>query len=245
MSQSLRRGLQLLNELSYGPAGLQDLGAVLGVHRSTTLRLLQAMQDEGYARRTHDGLWSLGAAHLTNGRRSLERFDLRAEARPHLLALADKTEATVHLGQAVQGRIIYLDKIDKPGPLRLYSEVGLEVSLHTSALAKAILSQMDKVERETYLERMTFERYTETTITNRDVYRERLESIPEAGWAEDRGEHEGFVNCISVPLVSPEEPLWAAISVTVFRSHMSLEGLRDLTPVIRETAHRITGTISA
>jgi len=70
-----------------------------------------------------------------------------------------------HLGREIEGDdIVYVDKVDPVGGLRLYSQIGKPVRLHTAAVGKAILSQQPEGAIEMFLRRCNFERFTDSTI---------------------------------------------------------------------------------
>ena len=87
MSQSLDRGVQILEFLSEGPLTLADLAARLQIHRSTTLRLLQTLEGRGYARRVPNARWALGFSVIAAAHRVLASMTLRDVAHEYLLSL--------------------------------------------------------------------------------------------------------------------------------------------------------------
>lgn len=50
--------------------------------------------------------------------------DLRSVAAPHLAALQDATQESVHLAVLNGGQVTYLDKIEGRHTLRMHSQVG-------------------------------------------------------------------------------------------------------------------------
>ncbi len=120
MSQSLSRAVRLLTELAEGPHSLDDLAAVLDVHKTTVLRLLRTLEDDRLVFRDAAYRYHLGAGLFALSSRALEQRPARAAAAPHLAALNRETGHTVHLAAYEGGEVVYIDKY----PDALLSELG-------------------------------------------------------------------------------------------------------------------------
>jgi len=96
-SQTLDRGLQVLELLSDHPEGLTvtDIAAKLGVGRTVVYRLVATLDQHGFLRRSADGRCRLGVAALSLARQIQPM--LRDAALPVLRRLADSVGTTAHL----------------------------------------------------------------------------------------------------------------------------------------------------
>ena len=96
-NQTLARGLRVLLAITDSKKGLtvQQVGELLGVHRSIAYRLLQTLADFGLAARGRDGLYTPGARLATLAEAYLPT--LRDAARPVMRSLADRLQSTVSL----------------------------------------------------------------------------------------------------------------------------------------------------
>ncbi len=240
MSQSLERGLAILDLIAERPMALSAIAQALEVHRSTALRLLQSLEGRGYARRTQDSKWGLGFALIAAANRALDSIVLREVAHEHLLALSRQLGHTIHLAQLVDDEVVYVDKVEGAGALRMHSRIGTPVELHTSGVAKAILAYAGPAQRSRLISRCDFRRYTETTITSREEYAAELEQTRVRGWAIDDGEHEPYVNCVSLPIFDARGRVQAALSVTALKALADLDALEGELPVIREAVSQIS-----
>src|SRR5579862_2894976 len=97
-SQTLIRGLDVIELVADGPIALGELADRLGLTRSTTHRLASALVDRRYLRFVPRSGYSLGPKLLELGFRVRDELDLPRVAGPHLEKLALLTEDTVHLG---------------------------------------------------------------------------------------------------------------------------------------------------
>jgi len=97
ISQTLDRGLSVLERLAAEPSGLtvNELAAALGVGRTVVYRLLATLEDHRLVRRDHDGRARLGVAALGLAR-AVQPL-LRSASLPALRELADTVGATAHL----------------------------------------------------------------------------------------------------------------------------------------------------
>lgn len=239
MSVTVHRALTAIEFLAGRPRTLTEITKFLEVHKSTALRLMQTLEKDGFAR-VAGGRYAIGFRMITLAHTALDAIDLRTAARDHLVRLSDQFGHTIHLAQPTPSGIVYVDKIEGPGALRMQSQVGSSAVLHTSGLAKAILAHLEDPERGTLLKRVTYEKYTARTITTPAAFTHELKTIRERGWAEDDAEYEDFVNCVAVPLFGFGGRVVGSISITALRAMVPMEQLRDFVPTLRSSAHAIS-----
>src|SRR3954462_15644113 len=110
-SQTLLRGLDVIEAVADGPVPLAALATRLGLTRSTTHRLATALIDRHYVSFLPRVGYQLGPKLLELGFLAQQQTDVVQVARPHLEALATSTEDTVHLGVLDAERALYLDKV--------------------------------------------------------------------------------------------------------------------------------------
>ncbi|GLY68802.1 IclR family transcriptional regulator [Amycolatopsis taiwanensis] len=240
MSQAVERAIQILEMLTIGPQHPNAVAERFGVHRTTALRLLQDLCQGGLARKREDGTFAVGYRLAGLAQAALDQFDLRGVAHPHLAELGRKLRLTVHIATVDDGRVIYVDKIEPPGTIRLYSQIGKPVVLHTSGVGKTILAFMPEDERAQLLRGYDYQRFTDATITTAEGFAARLREIRERGWGEDDGEYESYVNCVAVPVRDGTSAVRTAISVTALKAQIDLAGLRQHLPAIRNAAQAIS-----
>lgn len=227
MSQTVERAIDIIEFTSTAPRTLAEVAERLGVHRSTALRLLRTLTDGGLTRRREDGRYGVGYRLAGLAELAHDQFDLRNIAHGPLVTLAQSCRHTVHLAAIMDDDIVYVDKVDPEEGLRLYSQVGKPVRLHTSALGKAIVSQQPEDTREAFIERCEFERFTGSTITTPEAYRSELLIARAQGWAVDAGEMEDFLNCIAAPVRRSAGDVVAAVSITALNAKADLETLKS------------------
>ncbi|CAM00887.1 IclR family transcriptional regulator [Saccharopolyspora erythraea NRRL 2338] len=243
MSKTVAKAVQVLDTVAEGPRTVSELARGLGVHASTALRMLQPMLDAGLLARGSDGRYRLGLRLAELGQQVLEGIDLRSIARPHLIALAEATRATVHLSQLVDDRIVYVDKIEGAATIRTYSRIGRSVPLHTAAAGKVIMAALPPERRKRLLAGHEFTRYTEHTITDPDQLDECLAEVARRGYATDEAEFEPLVHCVGVGIPDISGRVGAAVSLTTVRASREPGELRRLAPHVRNTAMAIAADL--
>jgi DNA-binding IclR family transcriptional regulator len=240
MSQSLGRALQILASLSEGERSLDQLAAELDVHKTTVLRLLRTMEAERFVRRDAAHRYRLGSRLFALADVAREQHVVREVAAPHLRELNQKTGQTVHLAAWENGEAVYIDKLDSVRSVRMYSQVGVPAALHCTAVGKVLLAAQPKRSREALLASMDYYAYTPNTITDPDALRGELGLVRERGWAQDRAEHESFINCVGAPITDHDGRVVGAVSVSVPDVLLNYEQVLELLPDLLATAKAIT-----
>lgn len=243
MSQTVTRAIEILRFVADEPRSLTEVARHMDVHKSTVSRLLASLEREGLTRRTPDGKHALGFKLLFFAERVLGQIDLRSIAHEHVLALSRKVGQTVHLAQLIGDEVIYVDKVDGPGPIALSSRIGVRAEFHTSGVAKAILAYLDSPSRRRMFGNVTFRPYTETTITSLVAFQRELDLVRRRGWAVDNGEKEDFIRCIACPIFDAQGKVTMSLSVTALQAATPLSELTKMLGDLQETAGIISTEI--
>ncbi|MFI6444781.1 IclR family transcriptional regulator [Kitasatospora sp. NPDC050543] len=240
MSQTVTRALRLLAELGEGERSLDQLAELLGVHKTTVLRLLQSLEQERFVYRDGAYRYHLGAGLFALAGLALEQRGVRRAAAPHLAALNAATGQTVHLAAFEGGEVVYIDKYDSRQPVRMYSRIGLRAALHCAAVSKVLLTALPPAERERVVAGIDFTPFTANTLTTPRALLAELESVAARGWAQDHAERESFINCVAAPVLDATGRVVAAASISVPDVVLPYEGVLALLPQLRDTARAIS-----
>jgi IclR family acetate operon transcriptional repressor len=183
----------------------------------------------------------IGASVLWLAARRLEQLELRSVGRPLLAELRDRTGETVHLGVLEAGQVVYVEKLESPGPLRMASMVGRIVPAHSTALGKAMLAYLPREQVERIVERHGLVRRTPNTITDPARLFQELAAIRARGYSIDNVENEEGIRCVGAAIFDHRGRVAGAVSVSGSVASISLErARRELGPLVRETAQRIS-----
>jgi DNA-binding IclR family transcriptional regulator len=240
MSQTVARALSIIEFFAEKPRSLTAVSQHLEVHKSTALRLLQTLEAGGFARQNADGAYTVGFRMVALAQQALDDIDVHAVAHPHLLALSRRIGHTLHLAQLMDDEIVYIDKVEGEGAVKMRSRVGSPAELHTAGIAKVVLAYLEEPVQSRLLQRVTYRRFTDTTLTSAASLRHELEKTVVRGWAEDDGEFEDYINCIALPIRNARGVVRAGLSMTAVRALAPLEELRAYVPQLKEAATAIS-----
>lgn len=236
-SQTLLRGLDVLEAVAGGSIALTDLAARLGLNRSTTHRLANALVERRYLTFTLRLGYRFGPKLLELGFLAQEQADIVQLARPHLEGLAASTEDTVHLGVLDGGRALYLDKISGRRRVEISSRVGDRQPLTSTGLGKALL--LDTIERD-WRKLFKDDDPAERRRIDYALWLERMEGYVMRGYAFDLEENEDQIRCVAAPIRDPSNRIVAALSVSSAAQYMDDDRMTAMTVDVLATAHAIS-----
>jgi DNA-binding IclR family transcriptional regulator len=236
-SQTLFRGLDVLEVVAEGAITLGDLADRLGLTRSTTHRLASALVDRRYLSFVPRIGYTLGPKLLELGFRVRDELNLPRVAGPQLERLALLTEDTVHLGVLDHGRVLYLDKIPGQRRVNIRSRVGEMQPVSSTGLGKALILDLDEA---AWTDFFRAEKGARRASVSLNEWLARMRHYAQVGHAFDLEENEDQIRCVAAPIRDVASRIVAAISVSSAAQYMSDERMRVLTKAVVETAHRIS-----
>lgn len=245
-SQSLVRGLNLLERLSLSPGGLvlSEVAEQTDLAPSTTHRLLQALQSQGFVTQDNElGVWKIDVMTFRIGNSFLEARDFVGASRPFLRRLTAQTGETANLGVRDNGTAVFLAQSESPQMMRMITRLGSRAPLHASGVGKALMAWLPDDELERILDERGLDRLTENTLHNLEVLREGLLEVRRQGFACDREEHAIGLHCVAACLHDEHGIPLAAISVSGPVARIPEARLLELGTMVRDTAAAITASL--
>lgn len=237
MSRALEKGLHLLSCVADGHDTLGELARVSGLPKSTVHRLTTVLVDQRLLR-YQDRRFRLDYRLLELSAAARRQIDYVAVARPHLEELSARTSETAHLGVLGNGHIVYLEKVEGDRGLQLRSYVGLRVPAQTTALGKMLIACRPPHEWRSHLLEVTPR--TPRSITDRALMHDELVRVRAQGFALDLEENEPGTRCVAAPVWDASGHVIAAISISGASIYLSDARVRELVPVVRETAQAVS-----
>ena len=119
---------------------LQDIKERLGISRSTLFRLLYTLEKNQYLNKTETGKYELGLTLFILGNSFSMESQLKKAAAPHMRALSQRVNLSIHLGILVGTSVVILNKIDPPNRITMFSRVGIAVPAHCTGQGKTLLA---------------------------------------------------------------------------------------------------------
>ncbi len=140
-SQAVDRASALLALVveSGAPRTFTSLVDELGLAKSTTSRLLQALERSRLVQRDQTGAFRPGALFSLYAARPSALHDLVELARPTLDRLGELSEETVNLAVPRGSEVVQIAQVDSRYLLGATNWVGVDVPAHCTALGKVLL----------------------------------------------------------------------------------------------------------
>jgi DNA-binding IclR family transcriptional regulator len=240
-SQTLLRGLDVLEAVATGANSLAQLAIAVKLNRSTAHRLASTLVDRRYLSLTPPHGYGLGPKALEIGYQARVQLNIPRVAREHLEGLAVKTGDTVHLGMLDGTRALYLDKIPGRRRVEISSRVGELQPLRSTGLGKALLLD----ETETSLRH--FYRYENKSGQHYSVteaaWMRRMREYVAQGYAFDLEENEDRIRCVAAPIRDSTGNIKAAISVSSAAQYMDDRRMEALIEDVRSAARQISADL--
>ena len=108
--------------------------------------------------------------------------------------IVDECGETSQVGILERGRVLYIDKVDSPQLVQLKSDIGKTLPFSTTAIGKALVSEMDEAE----VRHMLANEHADPS--SGDALLHELEEVRKTGFSYDWGETVADIRCIAVPL---------------------------------------------
>lgn len=234
-AQTLIRGLEILSVVADGTGNLQEIANALGLTKSTTHRLANAMVEQRFLNFTPRIGYSLGAKLIELGHRASQQMSLPRVAYEHLAQLAMATGDTVHLGVLENDSALYLDKIPGSRRIEISSRIGERQPLSSTGLGKALLLDHTKVQLEAIYNQEQSQYHT-----NLESWLERMRTYSLQGCAFDLEENEDRIRCVAAPIRNASNKIIGSISVASAAQYMDDERMNELRGSVIATANAIS-----
>jgi len=210
-TQAVDRAAQLVATVVHADEALTfaDLQEASGLAKSTTSRMLAALERGGLLERDDDGSYVAGSLFWLYAARHDPWEELVRLAHPAMDAIGAQTSETVHLSVTRGEKVVQVAQVDSRYLLGTRDWTEIDVPAHTSALGKVFYAWGALPLPTTALERLTDETLVEPEQLRRDGARAR-----KRGWAVTRDELEVGLTGVAVPVQGPHGDVVAALGVS-------------------------------
>lgn len=243
----LNKALDVLEAIRAAPngLGLADLSRGTGIPKPTAYRIVSTLEGRGYLDRREDGRYRL-ARRLGPERPDEPREEtLRRVARPVMQRLVDSCKETVNLGVLDGSEVTVIETIESPQAVRMTSKVGNRRFLHSTALGKIILADMEESEVVRFIRRKKLPRQTPNTIVGEKELIEELRKIRQQGYAVDNQEHEPDGRCIGAAIQGSSGRVVGALSVSGPVHRMTRPHVRSVLAQLLRACESVSAELSS
>lgn len=241
-AQSVTRALALLKCFTDARPewSLADLARALELNKTTTYRLLAALEAEGMlARSTTSGAYRLGPELIVLGNTAMRSNDLRTVSHDLLVQLAEQSGETSTIEILAGKDVIVLDEVASRYLLGMAQEVGARLPAHATSTGKLLLAHIPDSDVEAHLAG-GMPRYAVRTLGSLTALRKEFPVIRKQGYATSSNELEpGFV-AIAAPILDHAGKVTAAVSIGGPEARLQGEAWDAAIEVTRQTAIAIS-----
>ena len=240
-TQAVSRALQLLKlfDDDSPELDLQTLSESSGLNKSTTFRILTALESEGLVKKTTLG-YSLGAEAIVIGGRAMRSNNLRQSSRHHLEALSQKTGETVtlevlQLSDEDELFSLVIDEVVGKHLVGISQYIGSRLPVHATSSGKVLLAfqqNMLALPQEA-------KRFTKQTLKP-SALKTQLKQIRKDGYALAKGELEAGLMTAAAPIFDTNGDVQAALSLVAPSIRVDERALKSLANDITESARLIS-----
>lgn len=215
--------------------GVSELARRLELGKSTVHRILGTLTSEGLIEQNPlTGNYRLGLLMFELGEAVRVHMDLHAAAGPVLASLREETRESCQVGILDGIEVVYVDRLESPQTLRLFTETGRRVPVHCTSSGKILLAHLDDAALDAVLAKAPLTALTSRTITDRQALRAELVTARRRGWAEAVEEREVGVASIAAPVHGVQGEVVAAISIGAPLARLGQAARRRLAPILVE-----------
>ncbi|MCJ7593141.1 MAG: IclR family transcriptional regulator [Desulfobacterales bacterium] len=228
--QALNRALDILDSFTFQERemNLSQIVQKTELNKTTAKRLMSNLTLRGYLQQDPSSKhYQLGLRVFELGGIVFSSFSLRNAAIHPMTRLQNETGATVLLGIKMEDQLVYIDKREGRGMLRISSDIGWRRPLHYGMLGMVLMAYLDSKKISEILKKSPLKAYTSLSITDKDAFGARLEEIRKQRYVFEKEEvvEGGFG--VAAPIRDYSREVIAALGISLPVSQSHPEGALD------------------
>jgi IclR family KDG regulon transcriptional repressor len=200
--------------------GVTEIGETLHLYKSTVFDILKTFENRGLMKKDEKTQkYQLEIKLIEIIGAILNKMNLKQVALPFMEQLSKKYDESVHLCLAVDDKALPVLMIESTQLLRSFVSLGESVPFYCTASGKIMLAHWPQDKIEDYLKKQDLHKFTENTVTDRDLLKEELGRTRARGYAVDDSEMDEGIKCVAGPIKDYNGRVIATVSVSgpVFR----------------------------
>jgi IclR family transcriptional regulator, acetate operon repressor len=233
--QSVQRAFEILEVMAAGGGGalaLSDIAAATKRPAPSIHRLIRTLVELGYVRQDSSRRYALAPGLIRLGDGAARQFGTWAD--PVLSELVQTIGETANMAIIEGTQALYVAQVAGRHSMRMFTQVGRRVSMHSTAVGKALLCQLTDAEVRSILQVAGMPATTERSIIDPDALLRELAAGRALGYVSEVGEQELGVSCVAVPV--PGAPVLSAISFSGPEPRMTSDVVRRAALALQRAA---------
>lgn len=216
-TNSLERALAILEFIAHKSGGLTnaEISDHFKMATSTSSYILRRLEREGYLRRDpENSRYEMGLKIVALSHGALRDMGLRRIAEPILHRLSAETRISAIIGVLERGRVMIVDKVEKPDLAKIDMDIGVRYPAHSTALGKVLLAHLPQHQLLSLFDHYGLTKSSPKTIDSRDQLLAELQVVREQGYATSDGELFLGIRAVAAPIFDTNGEVSAAVSST-------------------------------
>ena len=203
---------------------LQDIAIRVKLPKSTTFRVVQALENRGYLTRIEDQRYTLSFRFVQLGGLVASALDIRQVARPVMEKLARSSNESVTLSMIEGDERVCVDVVNTPSPLMTLTKPGERYRLGVGATSLMLIASLPPEQVDGIIRNMP------RRAGGRKKILAMLETARKEGYAISHGGRIPGLSGIAVPVLSAEGNAQYCLSVVLpsVRAGIRIDGLLKL-----------------
>lgn len=241
--QSIERAVAILEAVANDPDGitLAEVSAQLGLHNSTVFHLIKTLATLGIVEQlSGTKRYRVGSRLFMLAAGAMDETAMLTQATPILEALSRETGEAAHLAVRSGHEVVVIARTAATGLLQLSGHTGATRPAHCTAIGKVLMAAAPPEMLDSLLEHIDFRRFTDSTITDPQLYKKQLATIRERGVAYDDCEFDEDVKCIAVPVRDFTGRCPGAIGISGPVWHMRVAATKKKMSILRDAARELS-----
>jgi IclR family acetate operon transcriptional repressor len=243
--QSVERAFEVLEIMAVRgrELSLAEIRTATGMPAPTAHRLVRTLVSLGYVRQEESRRYTLAPGLIRLGDGAAKQFGTWAN--PVLAELVEEIGESANMAILDGSHTLYVAQVAGHHAMRMFTEVGRRVPLHSTGVGKAMLMQLPDEEVTRLLGLAGMPTITDHTITDLPVLLHEITAGRALGYTTDNGEQEVGVSCVAVPVPLPGAPALTAISFSAPSPRMTPDVVRRASAALRAAAQTIAQRFAA
>ena len=244
--QSVAHALDVLEQF-YGELdelGVTELSKRLKLHKNNVFRLLATLESRGYIEQNKaTENYRLGIRCLQLGQTYVNQMGLLRQARPILEEVSRQSRENTYVAVARRQAVVPLAVVESKLPVRIMSNVGEALPLHSTAVGKVFLAY-ESEEGLRHVLGPNLEKFTDKTFHEISALSEHLKSVAERGVAVDNGEYLVDVRAVAAPVRDYTRNVVGALAVAGPAYRLSADRIeKEIVPLVQKAGKDLSSRL--
>ncbi|GAD52505.1 transcriptional regulator, IclR family [Halarchaeum acidiphilum MH1-52-1] len=206
--------------------GVTEIAEEVGLAKGAVHRHLTTLDEAEYVV-NEDGHYRLSLRYLDMADRVKEMIGNYDVIAGELEKLAETTGEVAQFATEEHGWVTYVYKANSGSGVQTASSAGKREYMHSTALGKAMLAEMNDERVTEILDEHGTPPKTEHTCTDPSELQASLETVRERGYSLDNQENITGLRCMGMPLMNDEPRVFGAVSISGPVSRMTDERIES------------------